>query len=388
MPSVKRDTKHRLMNSQRRFENIADISARFGLVYAVIPAIVLPLIIIFARTPYLALIPIIYLAITVLADEYLPRMRRQIPNARMVFSDFWLLLFGVNLMIFVVVALSFVNPSGWISLQWRQLIGATGGTSAGATEIPGWQLAGLVFTMGLMFAVTYNVAHDLIHRIADKARWGFGFLLLILVGDSQLSVSHVYGHHPNVCTPDDPATARRGESLYGFFLRSTLGQYREAWRFEVRRRQRLGKSAAWIYNRVFMGTLATVAFAMIIKTGFGTEALVCYLAACFVGKFFFESANYIQHYGLVREPGNRVQAHDSWDCTAVASHFFMFNQNNHSDHHLKAGQRYWQLMPKDDARQMPFGYITMILIANFPPAWFHLIDPLIPEHRPALPAQG
>ncbi|MEL0214543.1 MAG: hypothetical protein VW948_02040, partial [Burkholderiaceae bacterium] len=36
-------------------------------------------------------------------------------------------------------------------------------------------------------------------------------------------IEHVKGHHVRVATPNDPATAKRGQSLYGFFLQSISG---------------------------------------------------------------------------------------------------------------------------------------------------------------------
>jgi alkane 1-monooxygenase len=46
-------------------------------------------------------------------------------------------------------------------------------------------------------------------------------------------VAHVKGHHKLVATHEDPASARRGENLYAFAIRSIIGQSRETWTFEA-----------------------------------------------------------------------------------------------------------------------------------------------------------
>ena len=53
-------------------------------------------------------------------------------------------------------------------------------------------------------------------------------------------IEHVHGHHKRVATPEDPASARVGESLYAFLPRTLVGSWRSAWLIEVERLGRRG----------------------------------------------------------------------------------------------------------------------------------------------------
>jgi fatty acid desaturase len=351
--------------------------ARLRLECGIVPGLVMPLAILLAATPYLWLVPLAYLTFTVVADEFLngtaTRGRRggRGRPGRSFMGDFWLLLFGAELLAFLLMAFALVEPAGPVP----SLLAAALGVERGG--LPALQPLALVATAGLLMAVNFNVSHDLIHRLTSRWRWRYGYLLLVLSADAQLSVSHVYGHHANVGTAEDPSTARRGESIYRFFLRSAVGQYREAWSFEAKRLDRQGHTPLAPQNRVLAGMVATGVICAAIWAGFGPNALLLYLVACFTGKFFYEAAQYIQHYGLVRVPRGRIDARHSWDCRGMASRYFMFNQNNHSHHHLNVGLRCWELQLEEGSVKMPYGYVFMILAAAIPPLWFRMVDPLI-----------
>jgi alkane 1-monooxygenase len=70
-------------------------------------------------------------------------------------------------------------------------------------------------------------AHELIHRKLSSSRF-LGILNLILVNYGHFYVEHVKGHHKWVGTSKDPATARRGESIYAFYFRTIPGQFLSA----------------------------------------------------------------------------------------------------------------------------------------------------------------
>lgn len=320
---------------------------------ALLPLVVLPATILLVASPWLWVGPACFLAIVMLGDECMAEQRHDPSPVTGPWGDVWLALFGIELVVYLLAGFSALS---------RQAPDAA-------------RIAVFCLVTGLLFGAAYNVAHDLIHRVAQRGRWSYGYLLLVLLGDSQLSVSHVYSHHPGVATADDPASARLGESLYRFVPRSTVGQYRAAWRFESDWLARRGR-ARWSWrNRVLAGSAATVAVGAGVLAAFGGVALVCYGAACLIGKFLFESANYVQHYGLLRLPGERVEPHHSWDCLAPFSRFFMFNQNHHANHHIRPSLRCWQLGPEPRAAAMPYGYLTMIAMANVPLLWFRVMNP-------------
>lgn len=75
--------------------------------------------------------------------------------------------------------------------------------------------------------------------------------------------------------------------------------------------------------------------------------------------------NYIEHYGLVRVPGTRVEARHSWDSHRRVSGGMFYNLMLHANHHKIATRRYWQSeqSPAEEAAILPRGYMAMILFA-------------------------
>ena len=86
-----------------------------------------------------------------------------------------------------------------------------------------------------------TVGHELVHRTRQPLHLVWGRWLLGLTFDASFAIEHVHGHHAKVSTFEDPASARRGEGVYGFILRSTRGQLRSAWRIEGERLARKGE---------------------------------------------------------------------------------------------------------------------------------------------------
>jgi len=73
-----------------------------------------------------------------------------------------------------------------------------------------------------------NVGHELTHRTWDKMAWIWGRWILATANTTDFSLEHVYGHHETVGTMVDPATARRGENVYKFIVRSWWGSNKNA----------------------------------------------------------------------------------------------------------------------------------------------------------------
>ena len=96
---------------------------------------------------------------------------------------------------------------------------------------------GLALAVGLCGGVAINAAHELGHRFESSER----ILAKIALAQScygHFFVEHNRGHHVNVATPHDPASARFGESVYHFWFRSVTGGFRSALRIE---RERLAR---------------------------------------------------------------------------------------------------------------------------------------------------
>ena len=93
---------------------------------------------------------------------------------------------------------------------------------------------GLVFALGILLATNaVNVAHELGHR-KSKFEVLLTRLLLLPCMYMHFTIEHNHGHHKYVATDLDPATAKKGQSLYHFWVTSVLGQYKNAWRIQTR----------------------------------------------------------------------------------------------------------------------------------------------------------
>lgn len=227
---------------------------------------------------------------------------------------------------------------------------------------------------GYTMSTNTVVAHELIHKTHSLAAMMVGRWLLALVGDAQFSISHVYSHHPNVATPADGATARRGESVYRFFIRSSLSQYVESWQVEAQRLSLQNRGGAMLVNRVVSGVLMSLLIVAVCFTAAGVRGALAYLVTMLVSKFLFETVNYIQHYGLVRLPGTRVEPRHSWDCNNRASSAGLLNLTRHSDHHTHPRREYWNLQAHSYAVGIEKGYVAHIFYALIPPLWFKRME--------------
>jgi fatty acid desaturase len=241
-----------------------------------------------------------------------------------------------------------------------------------------WTLLGCGYVAGLMLSTNTIVGHELVHRRSSPLAMLVGRWLLALNGDAQFSISHVYGHHMRVATPDDPATARRGESMYRFALRSSIGQYREAAEIERKRLERAGRGFWTWRNQLLQSIGMSAVFVALSYWCAGTAGVALWLFAAIVTKFLFENVNYIQHYGLVRIHGTRVEPRHSWDCNTAGATWVFYGLARHSHHHNKPVLPYWQLMPLDKIAGSPrldIGYIGCMLLAAVPPLWFRWTTP-------------
>ena len=149
----------------------------------------------------------------------------------------------------------------------------------------------------------------------------------------------MYAHHANVGTVLDAATARRGESVYRFFIRSTLGQYRESWAIEGQRLRSKGKPLVSLHNRVITGVLMSLVYGVLCYLAAGITGAVIYVVIAVTAKYLFETINYIEHYGVVRVPGTQVKPRHSWDCDTRLSSNALLNLARHADHHANAQKK-------------------------------------------------
>ena len=289
----------------------------------------------------------------------------------MLFATLPLLLFAT------LVAFNVTAPHGfaWLDAVSRA-VGIDPEAARERTHHWLWFLGPYV-SLGMYYgAAGVNVSHELIHRMDKPFDRLFGTWLLAFTWDTGFAIEHVYGHHRNVGTELDPATARRGEYIVAFVWRSTIGQWLAARRFEDERLARKGIANNPWTNRFWRNQWMTLAVAALYVLFMGWWGVPLFIFSGAIGKIYLEVVNYIEHYGLVRIPGTRVEARHSWDSHRRVSGGMFYNLMLHANHHKFATRRYWELeqSPPDEAAILPRGYMAMILFAFLGPPFFRYIN--------------
>lgn len=238
---------------------------------------------------------------------------------------------------------------------------------------------GKTISMGIGCGILgINVAHELGHR---TTRWEQSIAKSLLLTSLYMHffIEHNRGHHKNVSTPIDPASARMNEPIYIFWFRSIFGSYFSALHLEKLRLQRLNKSVFSIHNEMFRFFIVQTLFIAIIGFVFGPVAILYFIGAAVVGILLLETVNYIEHYGLQRrevEPGlyEKVKPIHSWNSEHILGRVMLYELTRHSDHHYKANRKYQVLRYFEESPQLPLGYPASMVLAMFPPFWFMLMN--------------
>ena len=264
----------------------------------------------------------------------------------------------------------------------------------------GW--LAMVLITGSVGGFCINLGHEVGHKNTRLERWLTKFILAP-TGYGHFTVEHNRGHHRDVATPADPASSRMGESIYRFLLREMPGALIRAWQLE-KTRLKLKNQPLWsLHNEVLQPALITLLLWGALIVWLGVNIVPFLMVASFWGNFQLTSANYIEHYGLLRQersPGKYepCQPHHSWNSNHIFSNWALFHLQRHSDHHAHPLRRYQSLRHFDNLPRLPSGYFGMFSIAYIPPLWRYVMDErllktvgrnaakinLDPRHREAL----
>lgn len=243
---------------------------------------------------------------------------------------------------------------------------------------------GRTIAMGLMCGVYgINVAHELGHRVKGFEKM-MSKILLTTSLYLHFYIEHNRGHHRNVGTPEDPATARFGETVYAFWLRTMVGSWMHAWEIVAKERKRKKKTEYSFGNEMLQYQLIQILLLAAIGIFFGWKALLCYWCAAIFGILLLETVNYVEHYGLMRNKLNEFRYEDvtpvhSWNSDYAIGRLVLFELTRHSDHHTTPSKHYQLLDTTEDASELPAGYPAMMLLALIPPLWFKTMNPRIPQ---------
>lgn len=246
-------------------------------------------------------------------------------------------------------------------------------------EWSSFEWLGCTLSMGILCgAYGINVAHELGHRADHLSRWGAKALLLSSLY-MHFFIEHNRGHHAKVATEEDPASARKGETLYAFWLRSVCGSFMSAWRIEARRLERKSSSAwSWSNQALRFLVIELITIALIALCA-GWLVTLSFIAAAVIGFSLLEAVNYIEHYGLQRQRQSSgryepVTPAHSWNADYPISRAILFELSRHADHHAHPRRAYAALRHFPESFQLPTGYPGMILLSLFPPLYISVME--------------
>ena len=248
------------------------------------------------------------------------------------------------------------------------------------------EITGMVCNVGLMIGTMgINVGHELGHR-TEKFEQRIAQALLLFGLYMHFFIEHNRGHHRHVATPLDPATSRRGQNVYTFWLRSVALSWWHAWELEAERLGREDKPVVSYHNQMLVFQLIQVAYLATVYMVFGWTATWVAVAAAVFGFLMLETVNYIEHYGLLRRlnPNGRYEAVlpiHSWNSNHELGRIFLYELTRHSDHHYRATRKYQILRVFEESPQLPSGYPACMLLSLFPPAWFAVMNPRVDAFR-------
>jgi alkane 1-monooxygenase len=243
---------------------------------------------------------------------------------------------------------------------------ATGGLGPGA-----W--LALYVAAALFFGqVSNSNAHELIHR-TDKRLFTLGKWVYISLLFGHHTSAHTKVHHRFAASPDDPNTARPGESFWAFAPRAWKGSFAKGYEMEREDIRRRGKGGATPYVTYVLGALG-----LLILSGwlFGLAGIAVHLLLAAYAQAQLLLSDYVQHYGLARardETGKLepIGPAHSWNSRHWFTSHLMLNAPRHSDHHAHPARPYPQLKLHDasEAPILPSSLPAMAVIALFPGLW-------------------
>ena len=254
------------------------------------------------------------------------------------------------------------------------------------------QILGFVLSQGIYASSIINVSHELGHRNHPLAII-HARLALMSVCYHHFIVEHNRGHHVHVATPNDPATSKKDQTVFEFWIQTLIGSFKSAWNIEKRLLQKK-KIKTWsVKNEVLQGVFGSLTIALFLfaivslyRNDFTWIVLIHFFGQSLVAILSLECVNYIEHYGIVRNEISegkyeKVNPLHSWNANHFYSNLLLFHLQRHSDHHAYASRPYQVLRHFDESPQLPFGYPVMILISLFPPLWFRVMNPKLEQWK-------
>ncbi len=232
--------------------------------------------------------------------------------------------------------------------------------------ITGADLIGAAYSIGIFAGIGIIYGHELSHTK------GFGFvisrLMMGLSASSHFCYAHVYNHHLELGSEDDPATAPRGRTIYGHLFLSYFGQSKFLFEMERRRLEALGVPFLSWQNRWIRGFAMSLPSLFLFFVAGGWVGIGCLAIVWVVSNFELEALNFLEHYGLIRVKGQPIDYRHSWDNSTAFTSWFFIEIGRQADHHDRGETHFWEL-EEVGAPNTRWGYFTTFAMALVPPLW-------------------
>lgn len=244
--------------------------------------------------------------------------------------------------------------------------------SASQGHLSGFSLLGGVISVAWMSVIALvPPAHELYHQRGWLPQV-VGTYCQVCYLDCTRNVGHTVGHHIDVGTTLDSDTAGRGSSLYRFTPRAVLQSTQLSQRIESDALEKRGYGRWSWRHKMWKAILAQVVFQSVVFAVAGGIGLAVSLGSMIIARFWVESFNYFQHYGIVRAIGKPIARRHLWNHLGYFTRVIAFEITNHADHHLDSYIPYYKLKPDTTAIRMPNVFLCF-LCALIPPLWHNVI---------------
>ena len=230
----------------------------------------------------------------------------------------------------------------------------------------GVELLGAVLSTGIFAGIGIIYGHELSHTKGIAfiiSRWMMG-----LSGSAHFCYAHVYNHHLELASEDDPATAPRGRDIYSHYVKSHLGQSKFLFEMEKNRLKRLQKPFISFGNRWIRGYMMSVPSLALFFYAGGWLGVACLAAVWVISNFELEALNYLEHYGLCRVKSEPIDYRHSWDNSTLFTSWFFIEIGRQADHHDRGETHFWEL-DEVGAPNTGVGYFTLFALALIPPVF-------------------
>ena len=252
-----------------------------------------------------------------------------------------------------------------VTSLWLGLIPVTSG-------ITGLDLIGATLSTGIFAGIGIIYGHELSHCK------GFAFIIsrmtMALSGSAHFCYAHVYNHHLELASEDDPATAPRGRTIYGHYPLSYLGQSKFLFNMEKERLSRMGVSFISWQNRWIRGYLMAVPTVALFFAAGGWIGMACLATIWGISNFELEALNYLEHYGLIRVKDQPIDYRHNWDNSTAFTSWFFIEIGRQADHHDRGETHFWEL-ENVGCPNTGWGYFVVFFIAL---SLIHISEPTRP----------